>query len=387
MSMRLTVSDMAGRFSELIFSDLGTHDIRSLISPRHHTSLLQLRRSRIIIGRVRLMACLFAVLTPLWIIVDYVFLPQSLWISLGLIRVLTSLSFAYMAIDWDPEASTGNAYRSLTILLIIPGIFYLVTQEVLAHYRLEGVSEAIKTGYAYLPFVLLSGISIFPLTLLEALIIAFPLLLIQAMSGLFSGPMLGWPTFTGEFWLLLLITSVNSLSCMSQLSFMIALLQQAIHDPLTGAFSRRSGEELLNLQIQIAIRNQSPLSVAFIDLDRFKEINDRFGHDAGDKALMEASQKINQHLRHADILVRWGGEEFLLIMPDTNIDEAWSALSRLNENNYGERPDGTVLTASVGLAQRDPKSDIEWKSLVEKADRGMYMAKQSGRNRIMLFKQ
>lgn len=378
---------MAGRFSELIFSDLGTQDFRSLLSPRHHISLLQLRRSRIIIGRVRLMACLFAVLTPLWIIVDYLFLPQSLWVILGAIRVLTSLTFAYMAMYWRPEANSRNAYRALTMLFVIPGMFYLVTQEVLAHYRLEGISEAIKTGYAYLPFVLLSGISIFPLTLLEALIIAFPLLLMQAISGMFSGPMLGWPTFAGAFWLLLLITCVDSLSCMSQLSFMIALFQQAIHDPLTGVFSRRSGEELLNLQIQIATRNHSPLSIAFIDLDRFKEINDRFGHDAGDKTLVAAAQKINQHLRQADILIRWGGEEFLLIMPDTDIDEARLALSRLHESNYGARPDGTVLTASVGLAQRDPDRDIDWKSLVEKADRGMYLAKQSGRNRIMLFNQ
>jgi diguanylate cyclase (GGDEF)-like protein len=387
MSICLTVADMADRFSELIFSDLGTQDFRSLLSPRHHISLLQLRRSRIIIGRVRLMACLFAVLTPLWIIVDYLFLPRSLWVILGALRVLTSLSFAYMAMYLRPEANSRNPYHALTMLFVIPGMFYILTQDILAHYRLDGISEAIKTGYAYLPFILLSGISIFPLTLLEALVIAFPLLLMQAISGLFSGPMLGWPSFAGAFWLLLLITCVNSLSCMSQLSFMIALFQQAIHDSLTGAFSRRSGEELLNLQIQIAIRNHSPLSVAFIDLDRFKEINDRFGHDAGDKALVTSAQKINQHLRHADILIRWGGEEFLLIMPGTNIEEARLALSRLHDHHYGERPDGTVLTASVGLAERDPEKDLDWKSLVDKADRGMYLAKQSGRNRIVPFNQ
>jgi GGDEF domain-containing protein len=84
------------------------------------------------------------------------------------------------------------------------------------------------------------------------------------------------------FWLLALITGVSTLAGMSQLAFMIALVRQAIRDPLTGVFSRRSGEETLDLQFTIAQRSNAALSIAFIDLDHFKSINDSFGHEAGD---------------------------------------------------------------------------------------------------------
>jgi len=363
--------------------ELGTQDIASLLSPHFHIGLLRLRRAEIIIRRVRLVAFLFAILTPLWIIVDFMFLPPPLWSALALIRLVTSTAFAMMALYWRPDHTMWNAYRALTILFVVPGIFYFITQEVLAHYQLQGVSEAIKTGYAYLPFVLLTGISIFPLTLVESLLIALPLLFVQALSGLFSGPELGWPSFAGAFWLQTLIAGVVSLSCMSQLSFMIALFIQAIHDPLTGVFSRRSGEELLQLQFQIALRSQAPLSVAFIDLDHFKKINDRYGHDVGDRALVAAAAAMIRQMRLADILVRWGGEEFLLIMPDTDLTEARQALARLQESGFGECPVGTRLTASIGLAERHWDKSSDWRDLVGAADRRMFLAKQRGRNQTI----
>ncbi len=363
--------------------ELGTQDMAALLSSHVHMGLFRLRRAEIIIRRVRLVTILFAILTPLWIIVDFLFLPLPLWFALALIRMVTSMIFALIALYWRPDHTMWNAYRALALLFVIPGMFYLATQEVLGHYQLQGISEAIKSGYAYLPFVLLTGISIFPLTLVESLLIALPLLLAQALSSLFSGPMLGWPSFAGAFWLQALIAGVVSLSCMSQLSFMIALFIQAIHDPLTGLFSRRSGEELLQLQFQIALRSQSPLSVAFIDLDHFKQINDRHGHDVGDKALVAAAAAMTRHMRLAAILVRWGGEEFLLIMPDTALVEARQALARLQERGFGEGPVGARLTASIGLAERHRDGSTDWRGLMEMADRRMFLAKGRGRNQTI----
>ena len=94
----------------------------------------------------------------------------------------------------------------------------------------------VGAGYAFLPFVLMAGLTIFPLTLVENLVLASLLLLAQAFAGYLSWATLNWPSFAGAFWLLILIAGVTSLASMSQLAFMFALVRQAIRDPLTGCF-------------------------------------------------------------------------------------------------------------------------------------------------------
>jgi len=170
---------------------------------------------------------------------------------------------------------------------------------------------------------------------------------------------------------------------MSQLAFMIALVRQAIRDPLTGVFSRSSGEEVLELQFTIASRSNAALSVAFIDLDHFKNINDKFGHEAGDKALLDMTDIVSHNLRRGDMLTRWGGEEFVLIMPNTDLMQAQAALLRLRGMGFGLRPDGTPLTASIGIAERSADLATDWKTLIDLADQRMYHAKQSGRDQVL----
>jgi diguanylate cyclase (GGDEF)-like protein len=245
------------------------------------------------------------------------------------------------------------------------------------------VSAAIGTGYAFLPFVLLAGFSIFPLTMLENIAFATPVLFAYALAMILNWSEASWPSFSGQFWLLSLLAGVASLASMSQLAFIIALVKQAIHDPLTGTFSRSSGEEMLDLQLSVAYRNKSSLTVAFLDIDHFKSINDQFGHEAGDQVLQQFIRNITHCLRRGDIVVRWGGEEFLLLMNNTDLRQAVLALERLNNHGFGTRPDGTPLTASIGLAERIADATDEWCKLVEKADTRMYLAKQAGRNRVV----
>jgi len=271
----------------------------------------------------------------------------------------------------------------MAILFVIPTVFYVVSHTLLSNYQLTGLSAAIGAGYAFLPFVLLAGLSVFPLTMLESLLIASPILFAQGISGYLRWPVLDWPSFAGAFWLLVLISGVAMLSGMSQLAFMLALARQAIRDPLTGAFSRRSAEEMLELQYTLANRNGSPLALAFLDLDHFKSVNDRFGHEAGDTVLIGMAESVNSSLRRGDMLVRWGGEEFLVIMPNTSLAQADLALARLCKVGFGTRPDGTSVTASIGVAERSTDGADTWKSLIEIADQRMYRAKQEGRNRIV----
>ena len=255
-------------------------------------------------------------------------------------------------------------------------------QTLLGSYQLAQFSAVVGAGYAFLPFVLMAGLTIFPLTLVENLVLSSLLLLAQALAGYLSWATLNWPSFAGAFWLLILIAGVASLASMSQLAFMIALVRQAIRDPLTGVFSRGSGEEILRLQWDSAQRKDSALALAFIDLDHFKSINDNYGHEAGDQVLREAARRLVATLRSSDSLLRWGGEEFLLIMPETDMEQAHKAIERIVGEGLGVRPDGLALTASIGLAERRNDQVDDYRDLLELADRRMYLAKTGGRNRL-----
>ena len=351
--------------------------------PLPQKPLLARRRATLIVNRVRLFAFLFAVLTPLWSVVDLAVFPYPLWLNLALMRFAACGAFAALLFYYKPSGNLFDAYRAMAILFAIPTVFYISSHTLLGTYQLSGLSAAIGAGYAFLPFVLLAGLSIFPLTLAESMFVASPILVIQLLAGYLSWPSLDWPSFAGAFWLLLLISAVASLAGMSQLAFMIALVRQAIRDPLTGMFSRRSGEEVLDLHFTIATRNAAPLSVAFFDIDHFKSVNDQFGHEAGDKVLIDVTTMISRNLRRGDTLVRWGGEEFLVVMPNTDRTQAEAAVARLRGLGFGRRPDGAPITASIGVAERSIDGAEDWKALVDRADQRMYRAKQTGRDRVI----
>ena len=371
------------RLTGLMPGELKQAELIWLASPHKHLPLLERRRAILIVNRVRLFSFLFAVLTPLWSVVDFAVFPYPLWGYLALMRFGASAAFAGLLVYYRPNGDLFNAYRAMALLFAIPTVFYVGSHTLLSNFALSGMSAAIGAGYAFLPFVLLAGLAIFPLTLAESAAVASPILLAQVLSGYMQWPALDWPSFTGAFWLLVLISGVAGLAGVSQLAFMIALVRQAIRDALTGSFSRASGEDMIDLQFASARRRGAPLSVAFVDLDHFKAVNDTFGHEAGDKVLINMVDAITRHLRHDDVLARWGGEEFILIMPDTSLAQAEAALERLRAAGLGMRPDGSPVTASIGLAERGCDACADWKSLVTLADARMYRAKETGRDRMV----
>jgi len=354
-----------------------------LLSTTDHSPLLARRRAEMIISRVRIVAALFALLTPLWIVVDVLVFTWPVAGMLAAGRVVTSLAFGLLALSYGKSTKMADAYRALAIMFCIPTLFFMYSHPLLSHFQMVGPAAAIAAGYAFLPFVMVAGLSVFPLTAVESTIYALPVLFAEALVALMQLDMLSWSSHLGAFWLLLLITAVAALAGMSQLSFMISLVGQASHDGLTGCFSRTSGEELMDIQFHIAARSGAPLSVVFADLDDFKGINDGFGHDAGDRVLSTAAETIRSNLRAGDVLLRWGGEEFAFILPDADCVTAAEAVDRLRERGLGLRPEGGRLTASFGIAERLADSAKDWRQLVEIADQRMYQAKLAGKDRCV----
>ena len=162
------------------------------------------------------------------------------------------------------------------------------------------------------------------------------------------------------------------------------LLEQATHDALTGVFNRRHIEDLLRKEVDRAARHARPLSVAMIDADHFKRINDTYGHQTGDEVLREISARCRQTLRSNDLFGRYGGEEFLVVFPETNLDEAGAVAERLRVAvggapiRIGDGGKAVEVTVSIGLAAHAPGHDLD--RVVERADAALYAAKQAGRN-------
>lgn len=366
-----------------ILAEMSEEEIRWLLCSRWQVSLLEKRRTMVIVSRVRIVAALFALLTPLWIVVDVAAFEWEVWYPLVIARIAATIAFALIAFLANRMNSMSDAYRILAMLFLVPTAFFLFSYQHMAQFDLHGIQQAFSTGYAFLPFVMLAGLSIFPLTLVENLAFISPLFIMQGVAGVMRLPVLDWPTFAASFWLMALIAGVAVLAGLSQLAFIIVMVRESIRDRMTDCFSRQSGEELLELQFNIVKRTGAPLALAFIDLDHFKQVNDTYGHEAGDVVLATAARSLQSQLRLGDMLVRWGGEEFLLIMPNTTAAQASLALERVREAGLGMRPDGTPITASIGIAERCEEQSDYWPALVEIADRRMYRAKQAGRNRII----
>ena len=157
------------------------------------------------------------------------------------------------------------------------------------------------------------------------------------------------------------------------------LTRLAHQDALTGLPNRRVWEEQLPREMTRALREGGPLCVAIIDLDHFKAYNDQYGHQAGDRLLLEAASAWRSRLRGSDILARYGGEEFAVVLPSCDPDRAVGLLERLRQATPGD------TTCSVGLAVWDThESAVE---LIDRADRALYAAKRAGRNRTIVAQQ
>jgi diguanylate cyclase (GGDEF)-like protein len=165
------------------------------------------------------------------------------------------------------------------------------------------------------------------------------------------------------------------------------LARLAFIDHHTKAFNQRYLFPRLREEIERARRYVIPLSVLLLDLDHFKRVNDTHGHAAGDKVLRIFSERIQARIRHSDVVVRRGGEEFVIIMPQTNDEQAGAAAERIRDGMASEPFDlgqGVEIsqTVSIGVATWDGRETAE--SLEKRADQGMYRAKRQGRDRVAL---
>jgi len=161
------------------------------------------------------------------------------------------------------------------------------------------------------------------------------------------------------------------------------LQHAAHHDPLTDIWNRRYCEQMLKMAHDLAKRYGTPYSLIMLDIDRFKSINDTFGHDVGDLALTRLTQTLSERLRKTDKLARWGGEEFMILLPNTRLRAAATVAETLRACVASLRiPPLEQFTVSLGVAEAELEEPIQ--SLLKRVDDALLDAKEQGRNRVLI---
>jgi diguanylate cyclase (GGDEF)-like protein len=157
-------------------------------------------------------------------------------------------------------------------------------------------------------------------------------------------------------------------------------------DALTGLFNRRAFENKAEEEFERAKRYHHHLSLLILDIDNFKIINDTYGHHGGDAALIRISESLREKTRQSDFPCRYGGEEFVLILPETDQESALQVASKVHEeirsSTFGTPNRPFALTVSVGLSSTSTKHYSDWRQMLEDADQALYGAKNSGKDRI-----
>jgi diguanylate cyclase (GGDEF)-like protein len=399
----------AGSFAETI-SPTHRHNWRGLFSIAAQPASVQADWVLATTRRLTLVATIWAALTIAWIPVDLIALPAAAW-YLTPLRLACELLFWLIGQAFDSVTrrqpatdSHATAKVRLRILLLFLLQLAFVTSATLvigatepnAHgtlavTQLSGGGGAIaeRIAYAYQPLLLAAAIGLFALFMGDGLVLALviclaQLLIIFADNRGHPGNQQGLDAIDlGLVTLLLPIAATGMLAALSQASSLVTAIALGNRDRLTQALTRRAGDEIGAAECRRALRHGQHCALAFADLDHFKAVNDGWGHAAGDAVLAAVAAQLRTGLRAEDSVIRWGGEEFVLLLPMTDKAEALSLLQRLRTHGLGLRPDGQRQTVSIGLASLRDDGVAGWQQLIDLADRRMYAAKGAGRDCII----
>lgn len=356
--------------------------LNDVLTTKLHSYDFNGSRANHINTRLRTLAFMFGVMTPTWIVVDMVALPPKQAYPIILLRLVVAALFLVLGVTGTKSHNLKVVRIRFALLFLVAALFYVASRLILQG---QVESTGILTGYSYLPFILVALLAIFPLTILEGATAAI------AVTGIIAGVegYLGTlPTveLVGKLWLVGLLSGIALTAEISQLLMLLRLHRQATLDPLTRLFNRRALLERLDQEIARSQRYERHLTVILFDLDKFKRINDQHGHLVGDTVLERFAELARQEVRVADVVGRYGGEEFLLVLPDTGILGAINVAERIRMScatspvtGKNNRP--LKFTVSAGIAECSPTDTAD--TFFHAADANLYQAKKQGRNQIV----
>lgn len=355
-------------------------------SAKRHSRYFNQTRSDFLFKRLRVIAILLALLQPAWIVVDYLLISTELLGSFFILRAAAALACLFLGVWAFKRYNLTVSYFRLFALVFILLAFHIAATSSLIT---NGYSAGLA-GYDFFPFMIISMMAVFPLSLVETAIYILGVLAVEAVTLAFRGEL---ATMQGmnSLWLLAVLGVIAGWAAVNQMNMLLGLYRQATRDPLTGLSNRRQALEQLTTDIEHCRESSQPLSLMLFDLDKFKSLNDNFGHATGDMVLKNFSQLMHKLTkRRTDICCRYGGEEFLIVLPGRDIRAAAELAESIRLACHGElvkTPTGDKVgyTTSIGVAQLEMSDDLE--SLIKAADDALYAAKSSGRDQYQLARQ
>jgi diguanylate cyclase (GGDEF)-like protein len=357
---------------------------QDIISTRLHSRDFTNSRAEYVSIRIRILSIAFAVLAPLWIPIDYFSMEEPAFSDFLVLRLLFAAMFLVLGL-WGTQCNRIQIARfRLLAFVIIPGLFYLSSSQLLS--GVDGF-KGILHGYTFLPLLIMALIAIAPLTLLESLSYSSIIVGFFLAASWIQGTLISASTIEG-LWLLLLLGTIATWIQMSQLHMLMRLYREATRDALTGLVNRRVLTAKLDQEVKLREQNNSELSLLIFDLDLFKRINDTYGHHAGDVVLQAFADILREHSRPQHMVGRYGGEEFLAILPDCTLAEATELAEEIRQachhyTVYIEEDNYEIeFTTSIGVAHWRGEESAE--VLVKRVDQGLYQAKAAGRDMVVV---
>lgn len=354
------------------------HDI---ISTRFHSNDFNASRAEYISIRIRTLALVFAIIAPLWIPIDYIVMETITFWQIVTLRIIFSISLLGLS-RWGTNCNKLPAAQvRIFLFILIPSLFFIASHLL---FKDSDSDHAILLGYAFLPLLIMALLAIVPLTLREGLTFSGTLIAMFIITKLLLGTLFTIPALA-DLWLLVLLAIVALWVQMSQLHMLMRLYREATRDALTGLVNRR----VLSTKLEEEVAgNDTPLVLLLFDLDLFKRINDTYGHHTGDNVLKSFADILREHSKDNYLMGRYGGEEFLAILPETDISKALETAEAIRNACHGytihsiDEGQEVKFTTSIGLATRRPGETAQ--ELLNRVDQGLYKAKSAGRDMVVV---
>ena len=377
MPAPLTKASLLGRLAPYWAS----FRIDDILTARHHSDDFIETRAEYIALRLRFMAMFFAIAVPMWIPIDYMTLRPEHVMPIAIARCVLSGSLLAVALLTMRKPNSRETHALLALTIFLPTLFYFVSMLILN----RPVAEMPLVGYAFMPFVMIALLGLFPLTLGFGILMHVMVLTAQLGLAAALGHLISLDTFD-KLWVFVMFSGVSLWIQVGQLLMLLKLYRESTQDPLTGLINRRVMMKRLATEIAHNSDARQPFCVLMFDLDRFKRINDNYGHLTGDKVLRTTAQILQAGLRDHDIIARFGGEEFVAVLPNVTSEQAIEVAERIRQCCHDTQVSalsGEViqLSTSVGVTEYETGEPIE--ATLARVDECLYKAKEQGRNRVI----
>lgn len=360
--------------------------LEELLSSKRHTNSFNATRASYIRSRTANICFGWALLVLLWIPLDTVLISDSSSLAMltqgRFVLAITLIAIGFTSLR---QTTLQQARLSLFFLVLAVNLFYVFTNFL---FEFPGHNFEFESTYALLPIIHVVMLTIFPLTAIESLLLMAITAIFHLAVDYMSGSIMA-PQNLSAYWIQTVLSVLVIWSQISQLHMILRMYRQANLDPLTGIYNRRMLLQLANNAILSCQLKEMPLSILLLDLDKFKRINDEWGHPTGDAVLQALTRTLQSHFRKSDIFGRYGGEEFVVFLPgcETKTAEqiAERVLSVVKEMQVPVTapPYHLSITTSIGVASLADNDDLY--TLFERADHALYKAKSSGRNQMIFM--